>query len=238
MKYYLYISATKVEMLFPQIGKKVQGNTEIEFAIDLKLLSASRKSTTETPTSLISKIEAIEQYLASTGDMGSCDYPGEFFSGELEMSWGPYWGSHKDRSTKGTSPVVYFGGATDETIVGLVGSSRFLLGDAGSASPFCSSYLGTILDYIRSDLTDEDYKRLAPFSKACSLGEWGALAATFMSTMHMGGTTQRLEFLAKRLAFGSFKGTSRDDIPDFPIARFKGRTRALLGTPLYVALAE
>src|SRR5262249_36307589 len=66
LKYYLYVSDTKVEMLEPQIS----GN--------------------RSATDRFSRLRSVVNFLNDTGRVGTLADPREYFSGRLPMRWGPY----------------------------------------------------------------------------------------------------------------------------------------------------
>ena len=71
MKYYLYISDAKIDMLFPQVPHQIKKKTASEFKLDLKLFSASRKSETETEVSNIARLEAVVEFIRGFGNLGT-----------------------------------------------------------------------------------------------------------------------------------------------------------------------
>ncbi|HLH02645.1 MAG TPA: hypothetical protein VKX25_07740 [Bryobacteraceae bacterium] len=58
MRYYIYISDAKIDMLWPQVPHAVKKKVANEFKIDLKAFSASRKVETEAEDSRIARPEA------------------------------------------------------------------------------------------------------------------------------------------------------------------------------------
>ena len=47
MKYYIYISDAKVDMLLPQVPHDVQKKVSTDFGFDMKILKATRKTEAE-----------------------------------------------------------------------------------------------------------------------------------------------------------------------------------------------
>ena len=103
MKYYVYVSDSKVDMLLSQIPHEVKKKIAAEFKFDLKLLSVSRKSETESEENRFSRLDAVVTFIRQYGNLGSSDEPDEYIQDELLMRWGPYGSDPK-------SPLVYFGG--------------------------------------------------------------------------------------------------------------------------------
>jgi len=225
MKYYLYISDAKVDMLLPQIPHDVKTRIATEFKFDLKLLSAARKTETESADDRVTRLEAVVAFIREYGNLGSVDQPDEYIEGDLDMRWGPYINAYSDRE----SPLIYFGGVSEQTIVGLGGSAKHVLGNTSlspahshSATPFLvyrlakelglsmesENLTGNLVGNTSTDQFDSEY--------------W-SLRAVELATTQMKGPLQQVEFVAKRLLYG--KGNSK-------------KKKVLLGTPLYVAMVE
>ena len=226
MKYYIYISDAKVDMLFPQVPHDIKKKVALEFKMDLKLLSASRKTETETEDNRIARLETVVDFIRQYGDVGSVDDPGEYVADCLTMRWGSYGDSLED------SPVVYFGGTTEKTIVGLGGSMKHLLGSAVESHPHSYSARPFLMKYLVKDLQirlpDED-EQLLQARCECE-PQFDPIWAVDLATTQMKGPEQRVEFLAKRLACGPAirsitKASTRD-------------RNVLLATPIYVAMGE
>lgn len=232
MKYYLYISDAKVDMLLPQIPHEAKTRIATEFKFDLKLLGASRKTETESDDNRFTRLEAVVAFIREYGNLSSVDQPDEYVEGNMEMRWGPYINDSLDPyinpSPDKESPLIYFGGLTEQTIVGLGGSTKHVLGNTSlspayshSATPFLVYRLVKELGLSlgESPASDLDEKTLA--NKYDS--EHWSLRAVELATTQMKGPLQQVEFVAKRLLYG--KGHSK-------------RKKVLLATPLYVAMVE
>jgi hypothetical protein len=217
MKYYIYVSDAKVDMLLPQIPHEARQRIAFEFKFDLKLLSASRRSETETDDNRFNRLEAVAAFIREYGNLGTVDAPDEYIEGTLEMNWGPYGGEAFDTE----SPLIYFGGVTEQTIVGLGGSAKHLIGSNGSSQPHSHSatpfLVHRLIKELGSSLSHEEGSRPNEDS------DYWSLRAAELATTQMKGPKQQVEFLAKRLLYG--KGYSK-------------KKKILLATPLYVAMAE
>jgi hypothetical protein len=239
MKFFVYISDSKVDMLLSQVPHEVKKKVATEFGINLKILTAKRTATTELDDSKIKRLEAVVTYIQKFGNVGTVDEPDEYFCDTMRMRWGPYGWWRVDGESSGPRPV-YFGGSTNKTVFGMGGSARHIIGEIGGANnrdgePIHShSATPFLLDYfLREQLTSgelsrADYDRfLKGHGDVRIAGEQNrpglGLDAIEVATEAMRGPQQRLEFLAKRLLFRAEVGTAR---------------RVLLGSPLYVALAE
>jgi hypothetical protein len=209
MKYYVYVSDSKVDMFYAQIPANLREKIATELKIDLKVISATFKSDANESTKF-SKLKLVTEYIERHEVVGTVDKPENYFKGTMNMRWGPVGGRN--------DTIMYFGGVTDETVLGLAGSIHNVIGAPGtsdligalgwvpgSATPRILSALRAVIDVGDGRKTDE-------FS----------LHSIAYATRYMHGPLQKFEFLAKRLQ-----------------EEKKGRGLSiLLGSPFFVALAE
>src|SRR2546430_14102855 len=91
MKYYIYISDTKIDMLYPQIPKPILKKIASSLSIDLKLLGAEvnigAKSNPSEETRY-AKVKIVSEYIEKHLDVGSVDAASTYFKGTLPMRWG------------------------------------------------------------------------------------------------------------------------------------------------------
>jgi hypothetical protein len=210
MKYYVYISEVKVEMLYAQIAKPLRERVAKELKIDLKALSTSFRENPIEATKL-SKLDLVSRYIEKHEQIGTVDTPNSYFKGIMSLLWGP----------PEDSPMVYFGGETEHTILGLVGSRKHVIGKAGESGlmTIASSFtpeIPNLLQTIRQKLFDNTHEKDDRFDQS----DAGLVAFT---TKHLKGPHQKMEFLAKRL----IESYSHDN-----------KKRVVLGSPIYVALVE
>lgn len=134
MEYYVYVSDAKLEMLYEQIPTRLRDRLATELKIDLKLLSTAFS---EQPSgkSKYAKLKLVTDFITKNKQVGTIDNPLSYFAGTLEMSWGPYG--------TGDEQIVYFGGSTNKTIIGLGGSLKHVIGNgtdkllhSGSHTPY------------------------------------------------------------------------------------------------------
>jgi hypothetical protein len=219
LRYYLYISDAKVDMLLSQVDPTAKRKLATELSVDLKLFAAKRSSETVEGEDRIGRLEAVVKYLNDHDEIGTLDAPGRFFAGELPMRWGPYGDTG--------SALVYFGGITERAIVGLGGSSTHVLGGASGGEPvFSHSATPALLAALAGDEEAvPDTSALAPWTA----DDAGALKAVHLATSGLAGPTQGLEFVAKRLLHGPSPFPQRDAHDDMLV---------VLGSPLYVAMVD
>lgn len=213
--YYVYVSDSKIDMLLPQIDPGFGAKRKAELGVSLKVLTAKR--TVETPANdRIARLETVVRHLRDHGDLGSVDEPGQFFWGLLPMRWGPF-------PADGESPLVFFGGRTERTVVGLGGSLRHVLGTVPDATAHSvgRSMMPSLLDGlgISSDLEDEYVADAVDTD--LDRADRAALARVQDVVTSLRWPAQNVEFVAKRLLHG--------DGPDGQV---------LLGSPVYVALVD
>jgi hypothetical protein len=149
------------------------------------------------------------------------DEPDEYIEDELPMRWGAYgWSSDP--------PLVYFGGTTDKTVLGLGGSAKHVIGNTGESHVHSHSATNNLISYLQKQLGLPSHKKsgdfLMPGINECLMpgnNEEISLLAVYLATSQMDGPLQRVEFVAKRLLDGRIHDSSKS---------------ILLATPLYVAM--
>ena len=176
-RYFVYISDAKVEMLLQQIDPGALRKRTTEIGADLKIFSAKRGAETLAGAERTARLERVVRYLTDFGDLGGVDEPGQFFWGLMPLRWGPTVG-------RDGFPMVYFGGRTERTVLGLGGSRAHVFGASGADQkllPLSRSMLPSLLDGI------------APAAGA------DGPAAVHEATTALRGPEQNMEFIAKRL---------------------------------------
>jgi uncharacterized protein DUF7019 len=213
---YVYVSDTKVDMLFEQIPRPWAKRMAGELKISLKLVSLSLREAPTTQTRY-SKLAVVESFVRRELAVGSVDDPELYVSGTLPMRWGPYGEEHG---------MVFFAGASSETVVGLGGSLRHVIG---------TSLPGTRHMYSAAPVLVKTLTRAGQLTDAGPAGrvdlKHGGLSASdamwpgaiVEAAKQLSPPTQRLEFLARCIRRA-----------DYPVA---GRTGVLIGSPIFVANA-
>ena len=217
LDYYVYVSDAKVEMLFDQIPRSFLSGTAGELKVNLGIVTSTLKQDSA-GNNRFTKLKTVRSYIEQHFDVGTIDQPGEYFAGTISMRWGPYHGG---------SELVYFGGRTADTILGLGGSAGHVLGARGisgahshSATPILVSVLCEGLGLQEPDGNKQWAQQIGRGRDSNAI----ALDAVELATTQMQGPEQTFEFLAKKLLFGS--------------GRCRGSRQILLGTPLYVSMVE
>jgi len=227
MKFYLYISDTKVDMLLPQIPQDVKRDIATEFKVDLKLFSASRKSEIRNSEDRISRLEAVCDFIRQYGDVGDVDQPGEYVQDVLEM--------RMLTERLYDPPMVFFCSRTSQTLVGIGGSAQHLIGYVGQDDP--PERTPSPPDLI--PLLMQVLERL-PWPEAAEMAdvdpEWGLSRIKGFLNTRPPGIVQRYEFLAKRMLWEQPKQSRYDHDYEHDLGAHS--RKILLASPLYVAMAD
>jgi hypothetical protein len=225
LKYFVYISDAKVEMLFAQIPVRLRNRIAADLKIDLKIISASINSRASEETRY-SRTALVDNFLRKHNELGTVDDPKAYFAGTMFMRWGPLYEGR----------IVYFGGMTDHTVIGLAGSRRHILTSAGDSEVDVGGGSGApdLIALLRS--ADPNIIGAAGLGQFPDLGDqlgWAEAAAIYDASTSMTGSVQQLDFVAKRLATRSADPTS-----DSGHERQGFTKTILLGSPVYVAQAD
>ncbi|MET7363839.1 SAVMC3_10250 family protein [Streptomyces sp. NPDC005562] len=118
MRYYLYVSTAKVDMLYGQIPQKLLRRLAVEAKLDLKVVSlALQASPSETTT--YDRLDLVEAYLDREHDVSWMTEPAAWFRGEAALRVAGY--GDPDGPTLMT-------GYDGDTVVALIGSADHLIG--------------------------------------------------------------------------------------------------------------
>jgi hypothetical protein len=225
LKHYVYISDTKVDMYYAQIPSPLLESIAAELTIDLKVFGSGVSTTLRRDAqdkTRYDKLQVVIKYLEEhrSSDIGWIDSPLTYFKGVLPLYWGKL-------PTRDNTKMVFFAGKTEQTLLTLGGSTYHVIGkvsDATIGEP--SSDLPSLVDILGEEL------QLHPRSpnREEFYDEDAALNAIEIMMQQMRGTSQSLEFIAKKLAY---------DPSSLTHGRRRRRAKhVLFGTPIYVALAE
>ncbi|MET8826974.1 SAVMC3_10250 family protein [Streptomyces sp. NPDC004610] len=213
VRYYLYISDAKVDMLLAQIDPAFGGRRTTEAGMSVKFLSFRRSVEAAVPDR-VARLERVLAHLREHEPMGTADQPGPYFSDSLPMQWGPLRGGNGAGS-------VYFGGRTPRTIVGLGGAGAHVIGgSAPQETVFAPSSTPALIDGLAATFAADGVE--APTDPS-------ALAWVHSAGRVLRGPAQSVEFVARRLVEGASPYPEADPHPHM---------RVLLGSPLYVALTD
>ena len=253
MRYYLYVSDTKIDMMYAQIPHDTRHQTSVEFGVDLKLIKASRKTEKEIEENRFTRLDAIVDYLEMSGSIGSLDEPKEYVRAVMPMKFAP-WGHRGNVKHHGfgspanldESAFVCFAGRTDDRIVVLWGSWKHILGnnlqDANGQFNFSTS-LATLAmwDYLdkfdrNEGETTEEQKYFEALRRRAD--HWRARNVNaFQVYTKINERSKQASALA-RLVTCDLNGPQQD--MEFLAKQIQHGpetdTACFLGTPLYVAI--
>jgi hypothetical protein len=183
VRYYVYVSQAKLDMLFEQIPQKVLPRLVTEAKVDLKVVGVSlQRSGTE--LTRYHRLDIVEEYLAQEYDVGWMTEPSFWFRGDL--------GLRMSVTANGRGPV-FMTGTDGNLVVALVGSAHHVLGNDHASSPdlrMGGSWLPALQALLRQESTD-------------SLDDRETLRDTFAFSRRVTGPATWCEFLAKRLMHGT-----------------------------------
>ncbi len=219
LKYYLYVSDTKVDMLFSQIPLNLAERISTEFKRDLKRVSLSLKPETNAETRY-SKLKVVIEYLRRNELLGTVSSPGSYFSGQLPMAFTVL------------GPTAVFCGRKDHTLIGLTGSAHHLTGQSGKPTDVALDSISHMVIGSVAKTLSETLDESIPDSKITGKETSSSLA--FIS--------QRIEHGAKNLEFVA-RTMDLEDVTNKKWGEAyreytTGIKSVLLASPLYVALPE
>jgi hypothetical protein len=221
LRYYIYVSDAKLEMLFERIGSGARKRISAEVNVDLRLASLTLRGADNPGPARLAKLQLVERFIEKQHHVGTIERPGrEYFRGKLDMDWG--WIGLDDRG-------VWFQGNDfgSAQYVGLGGSRYHVRGEIRELNTRPRSrrpYLVEALEGsgflrnpgLRHGEQTGDLPRYWPEcmdrARVTSYDPWSG-----------GVPPQPLEFLAVPLA---------ETVIEVPK---EGPVHVVIGTPLYVA---
>jgi hypothetical protein len=183
VRYYLYLSQAKLDMLFDQIPQKVLPRLVTEAKVDLKVVGVSVQRPGAELTRY-NRLDIVEGYLAQEYDIGWMTEPSFWFRGDL--------GLRVSVTRSGAGPV-FMTGSDDNLVVALVGSAHHVIGNEHAASPdlrMSGSWLPALQALLRQETPD-------------ALDDGETLRDTLAFSRRVTGPATWCEFLARRLMHGS-----------------------------------
>jgi hypothetical protein len=238
LKMFVYISHAKVDMLYQQLPRK--DATGAEYGIDVKFLKWVGKREPAKEAGPIDKLFAVVEHLKRSGKVGTYPNPLQYIEGTADMTWGtvvppvnlpipthplevlPPDPTHEE-IIQMTRHVQFslFAAKSKRTVMALVGSVNHLIGSGSgpyvNVAP-CSNF--DAAEQALSFLIQSGRGETA-LTSALACPSDLTPADLEVAIRYLKGTEQRLEFFARIYDIGEAGGVS-----------------VLIGSPLYVALAD
>ena len=229
LRYFLYISTAKIDMLYDQMHKASKHSSKKALSVNVpQIMSATFESSTEKVPGRDEKLRAVEEELSKKELIGTPNNPKDYFNGIMRMRWGLF--NDYGIRPEDEPPLVYFGGyeKTLPLIVGLGGSSKHVVGHEGATSTQSRSATPVIVKWLFSGLKNGGPPKLSAWEMQA---EESMLSGAIAVALHeLRPPTQNLEFLAKTLWTGTLYGHKH--------LTGMSEAKVALGTPLYVALSH
>jgi len=119
VRYYLYISDAKVNMLLPQVPGALQRKVSAKFGFDIKVLSGSLETERATLDNRVARLAAVEVYLLENEPIGTPGQPASWIQGTVDAKF----------LDIGNGAILFVTGDT-KSILALGGSAHHLVGAA------------------------------------------------------------------------------------------------------------
>jgi hypothetical protein len=217
VRYYLYLSRAKLDMLHGQIPEKLLRRLAVEAKLDLKVVSVSMQSP-RAEVSEYDRLKLVEAYLEREFDVSWISEPASWFRGDLELRIAGYG------SARGP---VFMTGSEGDTVVALIGSAHHLVGQQ-AVPEFLRTYssLPSLFHLLRD--APEDWPLDEPWQAGGrrDLGGERDLRQVVTFARSLKEPATYCEFLARRLLRGTLPSSDGREL------------EVVVGTPLYVALAD
>ena len=211
LRSYVYVSDTKVDMLYEQLDEASRRHFTHDLKLDAKVVSYGIQASPSPDATRAGRLSAVWAELEESHAVGTLDEPKLYFRGRMLMKTGRH-----PLSTEAQDAVFFMGERDDETLIFLGGTAHHLIGSVGKPTWSNSGIIGllrALADASRGRDVNLDMYASAWPSEA--RGVWRA---------HTSTPSQPVEFVALKLA------ESRGQDPK--------RHNVILGSPLYVALVD
>jgi hypothetical protein len=120
-QYYIYLSKTKVEMLYPQIPRRLAGSLEAEVKANIGVMQATVRGGMPPDTSdLYTHAATVARYLEKHDKVGTIDRPERYIKDTATLKYGIIY--------EYASDIAFFGATIASTKLGLIGSADSMVG--------------------------------------------------------------------------------------------------------------
>ncbi len=255
MKYFIYLSDAKIEMLSKQIAFQPRTSSESTFKLGFKDFAGwEGKTTTEESQLKFKHLENVLKRLRKESSIGTVEAPKQFVEGVCPMRWGIYGiaNRHPLKDLGDKAPVVFHARVGD-TLFLMYGSPKHLTGRENCERVDAIWSAADVIHYALSDVV-EKYETPSENELLEQVGKW-IRAASYAEQLELIWRTvsyelkspeQQLEFVAKKIVSCQFKAPTKIPVPkDSPFRpiypkHYEQRqpTQIVFASPLYVALVE
>ncbi|MGA4839025.1 DUF7019 family protein [Streptomyces sp. G45] len=218
MRYYIYISTAKVDMLYAQIPPTLARRLAVEAKVDLKVLSLAVQSPRGDATAY-DKLNLVEAYLEREFDVSWMSEPTAWFRGDLALRIAGYGDAN--------SPT-FMTGQDGDTLVALIGSAHHLVGyePAPDMHRVGHSALPSLFQLLRDVPPEWEYQLGPGWREEERPGERHAVHEVLHFAEALTVPPVYCEFLARQLMRGSVELEGGRELT------------VVIGTPLYVAMSD
>jgi hypothetical protein len=232
LKYYIYVSDAKVEMLANQLLAEEPSRSETSTQVGIKsLLSLEHKTVHEGGSNMYKKLDAVLEWVRSYGDIGSIDAPGSYIGDMAPMHWGIYHiGANHPMQDLGDKAPVVFWTETASTYFLMFGSPIHLVGRNKAPAGVGLWSASDVVQYLLADvLNQSDALNEEGFHDSVCRRIWGntyqdRLMVVWQQIKAVSSPPATLDFVAKRLTAFNLSKQNEKSI--------------LIASPIYVALSE
>jgi hypothetical protein len=227
VKYYLYISDEKVEMLAGQLKR---GAGEVLSSWNVNVGPVGGGATLRpVPAARYKQLEKIRRHVLTREDCGTIDDPGAYVIDSLPVRWGPFGAD---------SAITFFTGATARTVFALGGSTASLVQppprEGGGAYPRGGSATDILISTLLHAFGRTDHPNYDPTAAEYPGALCDAVTGLAADYARPYYPEAEVEFLAKRLVVGEQQRSYRFEVD----AAFETPETVFLGSPLYVAMSS
>ena len=121
-RYYIYLSRTKVGMLYPQIPRHLVRSLEAEMKASIGVLQATVKGGKRPDdTDLYLQAAIVDQYMVRHDRVGTVNAPERYVKDVATLKYGIV--------SEYAADIAFFGGSVGEVKLGLIGSSDSMVGE-------------------------------------------------------------------------------------------------------------
>jgi hypothetical protein len=227
LEYYAYLSEHTIQRLFEQIPKRALSSIAVELGIDIKILTAKlTMNKNDSERTLTSQVRAVVKYLEKEEpqNIGTVDNPKKYVKGTLQM-FSYFLPQGFGVKEDATPELIYYGGSTEETILGLAGAASYVYASTDGSMSHISSSLPHLVSVIA-----KEYKITSSHPR---------FRQRQVSISQVLDTIEYMEEYNREDAhLQSFSFFAKLKLDSKNVATWNADKRVLLASPLYIAYAD